>query len=299
MQHSRYAPIGGRAATSQHASIPRAGVDSAPPPDVTHTPASTGGAPSVHSTPPPATPRSAPPPSSASGGVTTELTAKRAELLDLLRHAVTQTFADARAAPPSECSFGVQLLCGACEQILSHGLHPSQFGVFRSCVFWQYVDSATELSAALKQPPAPGDEHAHAITSFKAVVAATQASPTPRTDVGRGRAFLRLAMRSGQLPAYIELLTMDEALLKLWYADSALLRHEDSVCAANRSHARRTYRACALLPSISNRFLERRLIWAGVCGRRAAQLAKGARPGGPAPVQPGARRQESIRLAAV
>ncbi len=171
-QHSRYAPIGGRAATSQHASVPRAGVDSAPPPDVAHTPAA--GAPSVHPTPPPAPPPSAPP-SSASGGATSEPGAKRAELLDLLRHAVTQTFADARTAPPDECSFGVQLLCGACEQILGHGLHPSQFGVFRSCVFWQYIDSATELSAAFKQPPAPENEHAHAIMSFKAVVAATQA----------------------------------------------------------------------------------------------------------------------------
>ncbi len=45
-------------------------------------------------------------------------------------------------------------------------------------------------------------------------------------------------MRAGQLSAFIQLLTMDGALLKLWYADGALLRHDDSVRAASRAHTR-------------------------------------------------------------
>jgi hypothetical protein len=200
MPSPRYTPIGAKA------SAPTSG-SSAP------TASSAGGDASVSAAAAPETPSPAPtsdafttPPAKPSVAAATAVASgsppkgeeKRAALLDLLRDAVAQVFSEAQGSPLGEGSFGVQSLIGVLEQIFVHGLNATQFGVFRK---------------------------------LERSVGSIRAAPTPKTDSGRGRAFLRLALQQGQLSPFVQLLVVDPALLKLWYGEDALLRSEDGVCA--------------------------------------------------------------------
>jgi len=159
-------------------------------------------------------------------------------LLDELRAAVGQLYREASRShglPLGEGSFAVQVACGIIEQVLAHALQTNQFGVFRACTFWQYIDSAAQLSSFLRWPTPlalssadPTDLADH----FLRLVKQVRAAPLPRTDAGRGRSFVRLALQRQLLSGFIQLLAADHALLSLWYSDAALLRHEDAMCSA-------------------------------------------------------------------
>lgn len=233
MPSPRYTPIGAKA------SAPTSG-SSAP------TASSAGGDASVSAAAAPETPSPAPtsdafttPPAKPSVAAATAVASgsppkgeeKRAALLDLLRDAVAQVFSEAQGSPLGEGSFGVQSLIGVLEQIFVHGLNATQFGVFRQCVWWQYVDSVPELSSFLKSATTPFDGAVGSFRKLERSVGSIRAAPTPKTDSGRGRAFLRLALQQGQLSPFVQLLVVDPALLKLWYGEDALLRSEDGVCA--------------------------------------------------------------------
>ena len=134
-----------------------------------------------------------------------------------------------------ESSLGVQCLCGALEQLLSHGLASTQFGIFRRTCFWQYVDSVLELSSYVKQPTPLLLAYAEpqvVVAEFWQTITDTRRIRDLRTGAGRGRAWLRLALQRQLLPAFLLLLAADTKLLELWYEEGALLRSEDCTCAA-------------------------------------------------------------------
>lgn len=110
-----------------------------------------------------------------------------------------------------------------------------QFGVF-SCTFWSYIDSYEQLSSYLKHPtplPLPtADSPATLAARFSQIVRDVRAAALPRTDAGRGRAFVRLALQGQLLSAFVLVLAQDRSLSSLYYADCALLRHEDALFSA-------------------------------------------------------------------
>jgi len=108
-----------------------------------------------------------------------------------------------------------------------------QFGVFRACTFWSYIDCYEQLSAYVKHPT---HLHVHDETApmelvvrFSAIVRGVRASPLPRTDAGKGRAFIRLALQDHLMSSFVQLLSADRSFLALWYAECALFRNDDAL----------------------------------------------------------------------
>jgi len=171
--------------------------------------------------------------------------ADQERLLTQLRQAVSQVFEELsdqqrpgsgdNALSLGETSLGVQYLCGALERMLNHGLATSQFGVFRRCTFWQYIDSTLELSSFIKHPRplvlSAVDPHVLA-GDFWQAVHDTRRLREPKSSAGRGRAWLRYTLQRGQVSAFLLLLGADAELLRLWYDEGALMRSEDALCAA-------------------------------------------------------------------
>ena len=126
----------------------------------------------------------------------------------------------------------MQCLVGAVERLLGHRLQSTQFGVFRRCVFWHYLETFAELSSCVRQPAVEDVESLAVIRSFGEAVREVRRAPLPKTDGGKGRAFVRLALQRRMLSSFVTLLAADRQLIALWYAERACLRQEDALAAA-------------------------------------------------------------------
>ena len=229
---TRYAPIGSRfGAKPKSLSFD---ADAAPAPPANEP------APANEPPPPPPPPPVAAEPPPPPPPPSTTLDESCGALVQQLRQAVADVFKEASPAADGgagfvelrEGSLAVQCLVGAVERLLGHRLQSTQFGVFRRCVFWHYLETFAELSSCVRQPAVEDVESLAVIRAFGEAVREVRRAPLPKTDGGKGRAFVRLALQRRMLSSFVTLLAADRQLIALWYAERACLRQEDALAAA-------------------------------------------------------------------